>query len=157
MIGNILNALVHFRAEATPETFERVFGPIDSPRLWSAYDFNCRRDLVCLYAWLTDNQRLLFEAHLAAQLPPACFEPPRCVECGGELTGTDIEAGEDVCLDCAASIALERGAEAGGVDGDGIAHEPGSLLATVRVRLDEVGGLEAWEERAQRNGWGSEP
>jgi hypothetical protein len=57
-----------------------------------------------------------------------CYlDTPLCVECAGELTESDILAGEDVCLDCAAALALSSDIE----------HEPGSLLATVRVRLEE--------------------
>lgn len=137
MIDNILDILADFRALATLETFERIFGPDDSPRFWGYYK-SLGRDTIAFYAkHLTEDQQTLFQAFLSAQLP-ALYVEPRCVECGGELAETDIAAGEDVCLDCAAAIALESDAEASGWDADGIDYEPGSLLATVRVRLEDI-------------------
>lgn len=132
MIDNILNALADFRALATLETFVRIFGADDGPRFWGYYK-ELGRDIIAFYAKnLTEDQQLLFDAFLSAQLPPACYASPTCVECGGPLTESDVEAGEDVCLDCAAALVL---------NGD-IDHEPGSLLARVRVKLDDthVGG-----------------
>lgn len=136
MISNILTALIHFRALATLETFERIFGLDDGPRFWGYYK-SLGRDTVAFYAKnLTEDQQALFDAFLATQLPPACYDSPRCVECGAELHETDVEAGEDVCLDCAVSLMAERDASSAGVDADGISYEPGSLLAVVRVRLE---------------------
>jgi hypothetical protein len=135
MITNILNALLHFRAEATLDTFEKVFSPPAAFGLWVNYSKSFGRDLIAFYDYLDDHERLLFEAHLAAGLPPAFFEPPACVECGGELSESDLEAG-DVCLDCAVTLTHTAAKAAGGKLVSEIDHEAGARLATVRTRLE---------------------
>jgi hypothetical protein len=127
MINQLMQALNRFRIEETNKAaFERIFGVDDADRLLKVYKGYCGRNLLEWYAYLNPNERTLFEAHLSANLP-ALYIEPRCAECGGELTESDIEAGEDVCLDCAAGLALASDIE----------HEPRSLLATVKVRLEE--------------------
>jgi hypothetical protein len=118
---NILEALVEFRIEADLETFEKIFGPTQSVRLW--YDLRrLDHDLIKWYAQLDHVNRAKFAAGLGC--PGAYYVAPTCAECGQPLTSEDVEAGEEICLDCGAELLLE------GMDPDS------PLLVTVRVTIE---------------------
>src|SRR5262245_48360762 len=123
MINLILSALVGFYREADQDTFSRIFGPAAGPCLWQRYTRQ-GLDVIDFYANLHPDHQILFQTYLSAALPAGCCHPPICEGCFEELSEADIQAGEKLCLDCAADFLT-------------IEHEEGALLATVRARLEE--------------------
>jgi len=106
--------LTHFRATANDETFRRIFGKLGG-HLWGEFK-RVEFDVIRFYGRLDSKNAALFAAAFETG-GSFCIEAT-CVECGEPLSSEDVEAGEEICLDCGAALLL---------DGDN------PLLATVVV------------------------
>jgi hypothetical protein len=118
VLKQLLDQLQQFTATATAADYDAAFGNSQGRRLWvrfCEYEYDLlrlygtldRRHREALADWLlrhrlrlpatvTRTRRITIELR-----PPAMYAEPVCRECGQPLTAADVEAGEDVCPECA--------------------------------------------------------
>ena len=117
MLKNLLDQLQQFTATATAADFDAIW-PQSGRRFWVRF-CEYEYDFLRLYSTLdTKNRQALADWLLRHRLrlpatvtrtrritielrPPAMYAEPVCRECGQPLTAADVEAGEDVCPECA--------------------------------------------------------